>query len=58
VSLTLIVSVKSVKRVERCEEIFAKFDRVYVNESRRMGPQKDSNSMFGLEGSFKKLNVD
>ena len=44
--------------MERNDDFIARLDRLAVDEKKRPGQMRNENNMFGLEGSFKKLNVD
>lgn len=33
-------------------------DTMVTDESKRIGPRKNADSLFGFDGSFKKLSVD
>lgn len=49
----------SVKKIEDFREWFLEDERVgRVNESLRIGKCKTSNDLFGIDGNFKKLELD
>ncbi|KAL9914257.1 alpha-tocopherol transfer protein-like isoform 1-T3 [Glossina fuscipes fuscipes] len=46
------------KKLDKYQDYFSKRTQWGVDEKLRLGEAKDYNSMFGVEGSFKKLEVD
>jgi hypothetical protein len=46
------------KRVEDQADFLMEQERYGVDESRRPGKPKTAQDLFGIEGSFRKLNVD
>uniref|UniRef100_D3TPJ5 Phosphatidylinositol transfer protein SEC14 n=1 Tax=Glossina morsitans morsitans TaxID=37546 RepID=D3TPJ5_GLOMM len=46
------------KKLDQYQDYFSKRTQWGVDEKLRIGKAKDYNSMFGVEGSFKKLEVD
>ena len=47
-----------VKRMEENREFFIDYMQYGVDESRRRGKQKTAADLFGIEGSFRKLEID
>lgn len=47
------------RRVEEKRETLIESDkRIQVDESKRLGKANTAQELFGIEGSFRKLNVD
>ncbi|KAL9919146.1 alpha-tocopherol transfer protein-like [Glossina fuscipes fuscipes] len=46
------------KKLDKYQDYFSKRTQWGVDEKLRLGEAKDYNSMFGVEGSFKKIEVD
>lgn len=46
------------KKIESYKDWFVEDDKYRNDESKRPGKPKTSESLFGLEGSFRQLNVD
>jgi len=46
------------KDIERLDAVFEKLDLLQVDESKRAEKIRDQNNLFGVEGSFKKLDID
>ena len=46
------------KKVESYKDWFAEEAKYMTNEAKRPGKPKSANELFGIEGSFRKLNVD
>ena len=56
--MLFLVPEKAQKMVERNLDALQKMDTLKVDESKRMGPQKNFDTLFGLQGTFKKLDID
>ena len=46
------------KKVESRRDFLMGFEKVKADESNRPGRPKTTQELFGIEGSFRKLNVD
>jgi len=46
------------KNAERYNSLFENFDKLVVDESKRVGKAAHADALFGIEGSFKKLDID
>jgi hypothetical protein len=44
--------------MERYKDWFKEDEKLRVEESKRPGKAKSSGDVFGLEGSFRKLDID
>lgn len=51
-------SEQSLKMLLENEEILRSLDQQKVNESKRLGKSKYDKTIFGIDGNFKKLEID
>lgn len=49
---------KSKKAIYDNQWFYELQDTMVTDESKRIGPRKNADSLFGFDGSFKKLSVD
>lgn len=49
---------KTIKMLEENRDWFLQEETKVVNESLRMGKGKTATDLFGVEGTFKKLDID
>jgi hypothetical protein len=56
--LSLFLTEATVQLLVRYRDWFKEEEAIRVDESRRLGKPKDAGEIFGMEGSFKKLDID
>lgn len=57
-SLLLFLAEATVELMERYRDWFKEEETFRVDESKRLGNPKNAAEIFGMEGSFKKLEID
>ena len=53
-----IFSEETLEKLEKYKDWFKKEETIRVDESKRPGRAKNAGDIFGVEGSFKKLDID
>jgi hypothetical protein len=56
--LLLFLTEATVELLERYSDWFKEEETFRVDESKRLGNPKNAGEIFGIEGSFKKLDID
>lgn len=49
---------KQIRMAEKHNQSFLDTEKMIADESKRQGKPKNSNAVFGIEGSFRKLDID